>query len=186
MATASEDGDDFGLAYAMRKLNFDIDKLRDGQKTALNSFIEGHDTFVVLPTGYGKSIVYQAAPFIDDFRKHRSQCQCTSDSHVQQRSIAIVISPLVSLMSDQVKKMRERGIAAINLATTKTAQERRELADGKFSIVYATPESLLKAGTGLLSTQLYRDNVCGVFIDEGHCVAKWYVFICSIFLYTLK
>ena len=163
------------LKYALQILDLDIEKLRDGQRRAINSFVQGRDTFVVLPTGYGKSVVYQAAPFIEDFRKHRSECPCTSDDHVQHRSIAIVISPLVALMSDQVKKLRQRGISAINLATAKSSEEKTKLRDGQYSIIYATPESLLKSGTGLLSSPLYRQNVCGVFIDEGHCVAKWYV-----------
>ncbi|XP_072023205.1 uncharacterized protein [Amphiura filiformis] len=168
-----ENVDEAAVHYAMKMLGMDSDKLRDGQRRAINSVLERRDTFVVLPTGYGKSIIYQTAPFIEDYRLHNKDCQCATESHIEKKGIAIVISPLVALMSNQVKKLQERGISAINLATVKTAEEKNKLREGKYSIVYATPESLLKSGTGLLSTPVYRSNVCGIFIDEGHCVAKW-------------
>lgn len=163
------------LKYALSKMGMDKQTLKDKQEAAIMSILDGKDTMVILPTGYGKSLVYQVAPLSTDFIRHSTDCSCDQLSHVEQKSIAVVISPLIALMSDQVNDLRQKGISAVNVATVRSDEERKLLQEGKFSVVFATPESLLKSGTGLLHLTVYRENVCGIFVDEGHCVAKWYV-----------
>ncbi len=172
---------DMALNYALKVMGLDRSKLKDKQEAAIYSVMNGNDTMVVLPTGYGKSLVYQVVPHCMDYLQHLKECSCDDDSHILQKNIAIVISPLTALMSDQVKSLRQLGIRAINVAAAKSDEEKCDLKNGKFSVVFATPESLLKSGTGLLHSSVYRDNVCGIFVDEGHCVAKWYVyFVCFL------
>lgn len=161
------------MKYALNTLGREPAELKDGQKRAIRAFFSGKDTMVVLPTGYGKSLVYQVAPLCADFLQHVKDCGCNDVSHIQHHNIAVVISPLIALMADQVKQMGSKGITAMNISAAKTTSEKLKLSEGKYSIVFATPESLMKSGMGILHTSVYRQNVCGIFVDEGHCIAKW-------------
>lgn len=165
---------DKALDYGLAKLGMDRNNLKDKQRDAIKSFLNGNDTMIILPTGYGKSLIYQVAPFCFDYLIHTRQCSCNEESHIERKNIAVVVSPLTALMSDQVKDLTDRGIPAVNTASLKS-EEKSHLKEGKYSVVLATPETLLKSATGLLHSPVYRDNVCGIFVDEGHCVAKCYV-----------
>ena len=87
----------------------------------------------------------------------------------------MVISPLVSLMRDQVKTLRQRNVTAGYVTDVlKQPVEMALLRQGKLSIVFASPETLLgPLGRELLTSSVYQHNLCGIFVDEGHCVAKW-------------
>ena len=71
--------------------------LKDKQRDAIKSFMNGNNTMVILPTGYGKSVIYQAAPFCLDYLIHAQKCSCNEDSHTEQKNIAVVVSPLTAL-----------------------------------------------------------------------------------------
>ena len=140
------------LSHACKRLG-NID-LKDAQHEALSHFLNGKDVFVSLPTGYGKSVIYQAAPFCVDKMKSVD-------------SMAIVISPLVSLMEDQHKSMQNKGIKAIYLAN---GVEFGDLSSTK--VVLASPEMMMgERGRNLLMANRHR--ICGLFVDESHCVAMW-------------
>ena len=98
--------DDFNQAceFALKKLGFkDGFKLREKQLQAISNIISKKDTLVVLPTGYGKSLVYQCLPLVFEYRQDHSK------SNVW-KSAVLIVSPLNSLMMDQVTKLREKGM----------------------------------------------------------------------------
>ena len=134
------------------------------QREAIENFITGHDLFVALPTSFGKSLIFQSMPLISDYLRH----QATG-------SIALVISPLISLTEDQVYRSQKLGLKAVNLNSLAQNNEAWQSAlNGEFQVVYSSPETILSdKGTKLLTSNKYTKNLCGIFIDEAHCIAKW-------------
>ena len=93
------------VSYALSCVHRDDLRLKPKQEEALTHLYNGRDVFAWIPTGYGKSICYQLLPFMFDFKWKRS-------SSSPERSVVLVISPLVSLMADQVGELQKRGVAA--------------------------------------------------------------------------
>ena len=110
---------------------FGIKALNDYQREAITQFVyKKTDLFINLPTGYGKSLVYQALPLVFD------------TVHRTVGHIVVIVSPLVSLMEDQVDKLRKLGISAVFLSDIKD-EEIREVDEVCFSLVYDSPEAWL-------------------------------------------
>ena len=130
------------------------------------SFVQGKDVFVSLPTGYGKSLCYGMIPLVVDEMK----------AHKEPSSIVLVVSPLISLMKDQVKHFAAKGISA---GYVSSELENKDMQDsimrGEYQLVFISPEALL--GTlrwrALLCESTYRQRLIGFVIDEAHCVLKW-------------
>ena len=137
---------------------FKFDKLNKHQQKAIELFINQKRDIVV-----GKSIIYQALPLIFD--------------HVTNTSghIAIVVSPLLTLIEDQVATLRKYGISVVSLSHVKTEDEREQVENGNFSIVYATPEGLLKNDRWrrMLSSRTYSSKLCAIAVDEAHVIKQW-------------
>lgn len=143
---------------------FDIDRalatlgytaFRRGQREAIDTIIAHRRLLLVAPTGGGKSLIYQLPATV-------------------LGGTTLVISPLVSLMQDQVAALQSRGVPATYLAATLSADEVRRrmaaLARGEFRIAYVTPERLAFPGFRALA----RDLDCPlVAIDEAHCISEW-------------
>ncbi|MEM6798408.1 MAG: DNA helicase RecQ [Planctomycetota bacterium] len=131
------------------------DDFRPLQREAMNCVMAGRDSVVVLPTGGGKSLCFQAPA-------------------VCQSGTAVVVSPLISLMKDQVDALRECGVEAAAINSTLSLDERRDVAElaraGKIKLLYAAPERLLTSGTLSFLTQI---NVSFIAIDEAHCISSW-------------
>ena len=125
------------------------------QQEAMESLAKGRDTLLVLPTGGGKSLCYQAPA-------------------VSGSGLAVVISPLISLMKDQVDSLTECGIGAARIDSSQTPDERREvmtrLHDNTLRLLYMSPERLIS--NGFMET-LKGTNLSFVAIDEAHCVSMW-------------
>ena len=122
--------------------------------------------FVSLPTGFGKTLCFGVLPWtFDHLRGSREANPAT------QRSIVLVVSPLVALMDDQLSFFVERGLTATRLRTGMDCNENK----GQFQLVFASPEMLLcnRQCRDMLRSELYRTNLVGVAIDEAHCVKKW-------------
>ena len=102
------------LDYGLAKLGMDRNTLKDKQRDAIKSLMNWNDTMVILPTGYGKSLVYHAAPFCLAYLIHAQKCSCNEDSHIEQKNIAVIVSPLTTLMFDQFKDLTDRVISAVN------------------------------------------------------------------------
>lgn len=134
---------------------FGYASFREGQEKLIDAALNGRDAFGIMPTGAGKSICYQVPALMSD-------------------KIAIVISPLVSLMKDQVMVLVEAGVKAAYINTLLTPGQiqivlKRALA-GEYKIIYVAPERLLTYG---FQNFVMNSPIGSVTIDEAHCVSKW-------------
>jgi len=150
------------IGYVEEKLQLTF---HEEQRIAIEKFVAEHDLFVALPTSFGKSLIFQSMPLIFDYLGHQSN----------NHSIAVVISPLTSLTEDQISRSQKLGLKAVNLSSVvENSVDWQSVVNGEFSIVYSSPEKILSdKGTKLLTSSHYNKHLCGIFIDEGHCIAKW-------------
>lgn len=140
------------------KVHFGFDKFKGDQEAIIRNLLDGNDTFVLMPTGGGKSLCYQLPALLMD-------------------GTAIVISPLIALMKNQVDAMRnmgeEEGIAHfINSSLTKSAidQVKDDVLSGKTKLLYVAPESLTKEEN---VDFLKNVRISFYAIDEAHCISEW-------------
>ena len=140
------------------KRNFGFDTFKGNQEAIIRNLLAGNDTFVLMPTGGGKSLCYQLPSLILD-------------------GTAIVISPLIALMKNQVDAMRnfsaEDGVAHfINSSLNKTVidQVKTDILSGKTKLLYVAPESLTKEENIDFLKQV---NVSFYAVDEAHCISEW-------------
>jgi ATP-dependent DNA helicase RecQ len=137
---------------------FGFDKFKGNQEAIINSVVSGNDTFVIMPTGGGKSLCYQLPALISE-------------------GTAIIISPLIALMKNQVDSIRgfasEDGIAHfLNSSLTKTeiSRVKGDIVSGKTKMLYVAPESLTKQE----NIEFFRGiKVSLVAVDEAHCISEW-------------
>ncbi|KAI8077770.1 P-loop containing nucleoside triphosphate hydrolase protein [Halteromyces radiatus] len=152
---------------------FKLKDFRRHQLEAINTTLKGEDVFVLMPTGGGKSLCYQLPATI----------QHVDNIGQQQfrRGVTMVVSPLISLMQDQVQQLQRRGIAARLLNSAIGFEERRAVFSGlagnppELKLVYITPE-MLQRSNAFQDTldRLYQRNLLARFvIDEAHCVSQW-------------
>ena len=153
------------LEEAFRKASskFKISELNAYQKLAIRKIcVAKEDIFVNLPTGSGKSLIYQALPLVFD--------------HVSDESghIVVVVSPLVSLMEDQVKYLRSLGLSAVNISSN-VEVDRAKIEKGEYLIVYGSPEAWLvnERWRCMLSNDVYSKKLCAVAVDEAHVLRHW-------------
>lgn len=134
---------------------FGYPAFRGQQESIVNAVCAGKDALVIMPTGGGKSLCYQIPALL-------------------RPGVAIVVSPLIALMQDQVEALRSLGVKAGFLNSTLTPQEiyanEQALQSGEFDVVYVAPERLIQARTINL---LQHSQIALFAIDEAHCVAQW-------------
>ena len=150
-------GIDYKLTEHLQKY-FGFDRFKGQQEEVIKSVLDGHDTFVLMPTGGGKSLCYQLPALIMD-------------------GTAIIISPLIALMKNQVDSIRsfgtEDGIAHfLNSSLTKAAAQkvRDDVTSGKTKLLYVAPESLTKEDN---IDFLKNVKISFYAIDEAHCISEW-------------
>ncbi len=134
---------------------FGIEHLRDGQQRVIDSVLDGKDTLAIMPTGSGKSLCYQIPARILD-------------------GMTVVVSPLISLMKDQLEKLGELGIRAEQVNSSLSAEEERNvlatMLDGRCEIVFCTPERLTMPE---FVDVLKAVEIALVVVDEAHCISQW-------------
>jgi ATP-dependent DNA helicase RecQ len=142
-----------GSVHRLAAERFGVPKLHPEQTRAIESVLSGGDTLVVLPTGYGKSLIYQIPALLLD-------------------RPTIVISPLIALMRDQERKLRQRAVPVIRIDSTLRVTTRRQvlarLTKGGSLIVLTTPETLES-----LAPSLAEVTPALLCIDEAHCISEW-------------
>lgn len=160
------------LQTVLRRRGQENFSIKPKQKEALqNIVLNNRDCLIALPTGYGKSLIYQLLPPLFD-------CLGQKDSPKDEKSIVIVVSPLNALIDDQINKLKLAGVscASLRVLCGKEADERfEELEAGKFQLIFTHPEvavSNRKCREIFLSTY-YQRNVVAVVIDEVHCIIEW-------------
>lgn len=149
---------DSSLLHDKLKEYFGFSSFKGNQEAVIRNVLEGKDTFVLMPTGGGKSLCYQLPAML-------------------MEGVAIIISPLIALMKNQVDAMRtfsaESGIAHFlnsSLNKTAVAQVRQDVLDGKTRLLYFAPESLTKEDNVAF---LRKIKVSFYAIDEAHCISEW-------------
>jgi ATP-dependent DNA helicase RecQ len=140
--------------HTILKKVFGYEKFRPLQEEIINRTINGKDSFVLMPTGGGKSICFQIPALVLD-------------------GITIVVSPLISLMKDQVQALKSNGIKADFFNSSISSQEENEVINkainGDLQLLYLSPEKLIS----VRNTWLQQLNIKLVAIDEAHCVSMW-------------
>lgn len=134
---------------------FGYDTFRPGQKPIIDSILSGRDTFAVMPTGAGKSLCYQIPAML-------------------LNGITIVVSPLISLMQDQVKALNDAGVSAafINSALSESAffETVSRAKQGMYKLIYVAPERLVTEGFLNLAKEV---PISMITVDEAHCISQW-------------
>ena len=135
--------------------HFGYDTFREGQEAVIDALLAGKDVLAVMPTGAGKSICYQVPALM-------------------MKGITLVISPLISLMKDQVRSLNQVGISAAYLNSSLTQGQYftalRYAKAGRYPIIYVAPERL--------TTEAFLDfalsaDISMIAVDESHCVSQW-------------
>ena len=147
--------------------------LKVKQLEAIEAVYGGQDVFLWFPTGYGKSICYQVLLFLFDYKLNRTNLPS------YKCSVCIVVSPLISLIVNQVTELRDIGIGASILSGNSgvdksllASEEDIEL--GTFSLLYSTPEALLSdRWRDRFIDKPLCDRITALAVDEAHCVFKW-------------
>ena len=134
---------------------FGYDSLRPGQQELMDGIQQGRDVLGIMPTGAGKSLCYQVPALMLE-------------------GITLVISPLISLMSDQVKALNQAGVHAAYINSSLTENQIRAAlayaAQGKYKIIYVAPERL---NTARFLDFAYYADISMVTVDEAHCISQW-------------
>lgn len=152
-------------ALSQVQTQFSIDKLFPEQEESIRAFMEKGNVFVNLPTGYGKSLIFQCLPIVADVLNGRER----------GTSVVVVISPLRSLMKDQVDYLGANGIPAIVIDDEDDPEIIEQVKNGYYILVYCSPERVLSTGTwrGVFHDTSFRERLTGVVIDEAHCITQW-------------
>ena len=141
--------------HKILKKTFGYSTFRLEQLNIINSVLDGHDTLAIMPTGGGKSLCYQVPA-------------------LYLEGITLVISPLISLMQDQVANLKETGVKAVFLNSSLSYQEaqkaKEKISQGKVKLVYVSPEGILSPR---LLTFFEGLSISLIAIDEAHCVSQW-------------
>ena len=134
---------------------FGYDGFRDGQEPLIDAILSGRDAFGIMPTGGGKSLCYQIPAML-------------------LPGLSFVISPLISLMRDQVLALKEAGIPAAYINSTLSFEQMRKVFDnvraGRYKIIYVAPERLETESFLRLAAAVRIDLVA---VDEAHCISQW-------------
>ena len=161
------------LSFSLRQRGNPEFKLKVKQVEAIRAVVrEGKDVLAVLPTGYGKSLIYQLLPNMFD-------CLERNNRGIQS-SIVIVVSPLTALMLDQVDKITRCGQTAALLQVVDQGfsvhgDSEENVRGGRVAVLFGHPELFLSSTSvrDMLLSDVYQRNVVSIVADEAHCIVEW-------------
>ena len=162
----ADDVDKMNLAFERVLEYFKLQNFKDSQREVLQNLVKGQDVIVIQPTGSGKSFILQSALIVFDTVRPLSNA----------KSITLVISPLASLMQDQVRYLKFVGIKAEFIRDEQESKEAKQHVERReCQIVYGSPEAFLstKRWRAMLSNDAYKKRLCLVAVDEAHCISHW-------------
>ena len=140
------------------------------QREAMDAVLQGRDSVVIMPTGGGKSLCFQAPALVDP-------PGATAGPNSSRRGFALIVSPLISLMKDQVDGLRVDGVDAAYLNSTLDAASRdaviASVRDDRCRLLYVSPERLVGEGSQGFRRFLQQCGPRFVAIDEAHCISQW-------------
>jgi len=143
------------LAERVLRDTFGYQQFRPGQQTIIQASLDGRDCLVVMPTGGGKSLCYQIPALV-------------------REGLTLVVSPLISLMKDQVDQLLANGVSAACLNSTQSREQQQEVMagcrTGKVRLLYIAPERLMMDN---FLDQLSHWNPAMLAVDEAHCISQW-------------
>lgn len=165
MSTPSVESDNRSIAVKnvleelSRKLNFCF-KLKAEQSRALNNFLDGNDVFAVLPTGYGKSLIFQLSVLVAERER-------------KQPAIAIIICPLLRIIEDQMEEAKDLRISSVCLSD---APNTEDIKSGKFQLILGSAKNVLNN----CFVDVLKDSSChlhnclaALVVDESHVIETW-------------
>ena len=172
---------DNAVKFATNKLYCHDVKLKDEQFRAVESVLRGKDVLAVLPTGFGKSLIYQILPDVFDYMSAYSNLmdRCVNDS------LILVVSPLNALMCDQVTKLNKRGIQSTMVTDVVSEQEKAQYQISvdclrklpcTYKILYFHAELCVKNKSffNILKSAEFQERVKCLVVDEAHLIKEWY------------
>jgi ATP-dependent DNA helicase RecQ len=134
------------------------DTFRPLQREAMRAILDDRDSVVVLPTGGGKSLCFQAPALC-------------------RRGVALIVSPLISLMKDQVDTLVGNGVAAAYFNSSLSAEQRAAvlggIREGRYRLLYVAPERVVGEGSEAFAAVLAQAGVSFIAVDEAHCISQW-------------
>ena len=173
------------------------------QVRALEAVYLGRDVIGVLPTGFGKSLIFQLIPDLINFKRHTMSSEQTGGcGDVKRDLVVIVVCPLDSLMANHSESLILRGISSVVLrsgkiesagkaaGTSDSSDEDlpeleyellmgretvKKVQNGEFSVVFSHPEAIVasKEGRALLQNKFFQSKVVACIVDEAHCIENW-------------
>ncbi|XP_065844730.1 ATP-dependent DNA helicase RecQ-like [Oscarella lobularis] len=165
MAAGQEDV--FSDAFAQVCRVFRIPYLKEPQKTAIAHLLRGSDVFLSVPTGYGKSVVYCCLPLVVSHLRSKGSFP---DLRLPESPVALVVSPLLSLMEDQVSLLTSLGVSAAMLGGSSDSC----IEKGQISVVFGSPERWLGSDRwrSCLESKDFTRSIVAVCVDEAHTVVQ--------------
>ncbi len=144
----------------------EIPNLKPKQEEALRGFMTRRDVFAVLPTGSGKSLIFQIVPEICLYLHNHG-------FPYPKNAILLIICPLNALINSHLRELEHRGIKACTLKDGMFEED--DLLSGKYSMIFTNPETLVQNDTwrAMLKSSVYQENLFGIVADEAHIVPKW-------------
>ena len=158
------------VSYTLKKLRTPMLTIKNEQLSAIQAVYERKDVFVWLPTGFGKSLCYQAVPFVVDYKM--------SLAGSRRSSTVLVVTSLIALMLDQVHSLQSKGVKSSIITSTSHGISRDLLVTDSLLVsishLFCVPESLVRSKwrSAIESPQISK-RIVAIVVDEAHCVSKW-------------
>lgn len=164
--------EDFNNAVCMVLKSFPcITQLNQHQDYALFELIHRRDVLAILATGFGKSLIFQLLPPL---------CRvlhAMGHDSFPKNAIVLVICPLVALIESHMNELNKRGMSCACLSATEACQDKEGVLKGKYSFVFANPETIIanEKWREMLQSSVYQERLFAIVTDEAHVIPKWYV-----------